>query len=733
MHKFFSYIMIIAFILVPVGLFSQAQIVTLEYFSGGDILINADDGEVLESVDLYEGMQIKTGWRISTGQDGTAELKMKPNGTIIKLASSTTFTVKALDTGTGKRQNEFEILTGKFRAVAQKFTGGGEDYYYRFTSPSAICGVRGTDFGMEVSEGKEIAFTLTGLIDFINASGSTIAIGAGQMANALASTFQSFTIPGDYMNSINDSLSFLKAQAEGSVSQPTPTPETTTGPEIPEGEQKTQAPVDPWLQKLLKMEIGSVTIDNTTYGKVVMQPEIDLDFMKIGFYLPIIYTTDMFNPDTWYHPDGNNEWSFGTDPAFGEDYTLRAADFFSDLFLKIKYFQLGKQRDPYFIKLGSLKTFTIGHGLLMENYANDADFPAIRRLGINLGINTDQFGFEIMTNDLLQVLDQKPRIVGTRIVLKPFAPASAFGFGISAVADFNPGQDLPSVSAGPPLPPTADEIGNPMFFNLGFDLDIPILPEDPLSIILFADIGAMLPWFQTDGSGAYSSIKAGPAYTAVWSDGSQMPLRNYGFSTGIFGKLFILDYRFDFRYYTGTFKHAFFDRSYDRTAAETAVAVADYMLDPTNPEYDKTLMGLYFEAGYTWEEFFSINIGYMQPLTLDATGQMSLDGEDSFRITAKLEKDALPPIVPVYGSISYERSYFVPMLLGQQPTGKALSFWDQYSVLQGELVYSFSPNMDLAILLTNAIAKDAAGEVIYDGSGNPKMDITFSLETRVHF
>ena len=71
------------------------------------------------------------------------------------------------------------------------------------------------------------------------------------------------------------------------------------------------ASVMAWMKDNMGMEIGSVTIDGTSYSKVVLAPEVRIGRLKLGLYLPVIYNDDLFNPSTWYEPGGNNEWDFG--------------------------------------------------------------------------------------------------------------------------------------------------------------------------------------------------------------------------------------------------------------------------------------------------------------------------------------------------------------------------------------------------------------------------------------
>ena len=67
------------------------------------------------------------------------------------------------------------------------------------------------------------------------------------------------------------------------------------------------------VKDFLGMEIGSITIDGKTYSKVLLQPEFAIGDLQLSLYLPVVYETDLFNPDDWHHPAGNDEWSFGTD------------------------------------------------------------------------------------------------------------------------------------------------------------------------------------------------------------------------------------------------------------------------------------------------------------------------------------------------------------------------------------------------------------------------------------
>ncbi|MBN2442595.1 MAG: hypothetical protein JXJ04_14670, partial [Spirochaetales bacterium] len=448
---------------------------------------------------------------------------------------------------------------------------------------------------------------------------------------------------------------------------------------------------------------------------------------KTALYLPIIYQDDMFDPDKWYKPLGNNEWSFGTDQEGVVDIT---SDFLSDFFLKIKYLQWGYPRDDFWIKIGNMNDFTIGHGLIMKNYANDSEFPAVRRLGLNLGMDFESAGFEFISNDISEII-KSPRIIGGRGFIRPIG---SLALGLSVIADINPGEDLPTLSGGPL--PTAEEIGNPMLINVGIDIDQPIIESGLLSIVLFADLAGMFPWFLNDGSGAYAGIDAGPHFEAIVTGDSDTFLRNYGFSTGFFGNVLVIDYVLDFRIFSGTFRPQFFDTTYDTKSSNYALETAEYILNPEAEEWDSLTMGIYMQGGYTLDKIFSIEIGYMLPMTMGSVnGFEFMNGEDSLHAQFILRSDVIP-VVNLSGSISYDRSYFYKMLAGEKsPTGKMLDWFDEYTSLNGEIVYAVSDNLDIAYLFSTAVARDPeTGDILYESDNRTmKIDYSMGIETRIHY
>lgn len=718
---------------------SDEPVVRLMYFY--DIEVVTPDEEVLYEEDLEPEMALPTGSIIITGSGGEAELLMDPNGTIIRLAEETNFQIVDLAGIGDNTVNKFQMDVGKFRAVAAAVTG---DDSYEFGGPASVCGVRGTDFGMDVNPGagSEEAYVLEGLIDYSKKGPGnaleTIKLGKGQMGNAYGVNFAPTEIPAARLAQIQEKMGFKKLSAESvptKAPEPTATPEpeegtvpgTATAEPTPEptGEPAPPAPELPdWLKELLGMEIGSVTIDDQVYGKVVFQPTFKIDKLKTALYLPIIYKKDMFDPADWYRPKGNDEWSFGFDQTEPMDM---AADFVSDLALKLKYFQWGEQRDPFWFKMGNLDNFTIGHGLIVDNYANDADFPSIRRVGVNLGVKMEGWGIETLINDLADI-----RIVGGRIYFEILPPVA---LGLSIISDINPGGDLPEEEVSIPgnaNVPTDAMIGDPMFFNLGLDLDIPIVESDLLSLVGFTDVSALLPYYNKAGEGAYSAINQGADLSSlITPDGS---LKNWGASGGVLGNVAFIDYKVALNYYTGTFRPGFYNKGYDRNSSTRAVEAANYSLNPDSSEYVPTL-GIYGQGGYTMDKIFSIDIGYLWPLEFAEDGNIVPAQEDALHLSFEIFPITIPIVdTKLAGSVTYDRTYFVPMVMGETVSGgKVLGLIDEFSVLQGEIVYGVSSNLDLVISISGAVSRDAAGNIKYDDNGNQMTDTSFGIETAVHF
>ena len=697
---------------------AQAQRLVLEFVDGADFsVVTADKSLMKLGSGIVEGDFVPVGATITTGPSTSAELKLTPNGTIIRLAKSTTFTVAGL-AATSQDKNAFALAAGKVRAVAAK---GGQ---YEMRSQTAVCGVRGTDFAFAVEPGaKALLMVSKGLVAFqkLDDAGSLlgeIPVGAGEAADAFGAAFASFKFSAEQFAEAYGDLAFQKLK-ELDVPSGEPVAEAPKEGEggKPEGEAaaaKEEGPFVKWLREALGMEIGSVTINESTYAKAVIQPEIKLGKVKLGLYLPIIYSSNLFDPDDWYKPNGNSEWDFGTGVGWSDDPLAAGADALSDLALKIKYFEYGRQlEDPFFVKVGNLKGLTLGHGLIMRNYANDTEFPSVRRVGFNLGIDGGSAGFEAIVNDLAE-----PEIFGTRLFFRP-VPDFKLALGFSAVADLNPVASL----SDPNL------VGDPIMLGTGVDLDLPIISSDLMSLRFFADAATTIPYLRETTTGGGES---GFRYDVLYDGGK---FKNWGAASGLMGRVLFLDWRLEYRYFTGLFRSSYFDSTYDRKRAEYALAYQPY-LDGASISDAPTVMGVYGEGGFSLlKDKLSFGFGYFWPWSPDADSFEDQLVKSNDELHARLAvKKGLVPVVDLSGAIFYDRRG-----LAKAIAEGSFRLFDESTVFGGELVMPVpkTPNLDLAILFATVPVRESDGSIRWKDSnpaaGIPEVKPSISIETRLHF
>jgi hypothetical protein len=656
---------------------AQQPRMVIEYFENNSagMYVRAADGREIEGAELNFGDELAVGDTLVTMKGDLAELRLVPNGSIIRVAENTNFTVSSVQGRDGAAKNAFAVAVGKIKTVAAK----GKGYQYSFQGATAVCGVRGTSFIFSVMPGqRELAYVIEGLVDFTNASGQTLALGAGMAADALAASFATFTPPPAELEELQSGMEFQKLSEAEVAQAPEEAPPAPEGPEA-EKPAEAKAKTPKWLQRLmgfLGMEIGTQTIAGETWAKVIVQPHFAFGKLRMGLYLPVIYKNDLFDPGQYYRPEGNDEWSFGSDQPAWQDGVLDAVD---DLFLKIRYIEWGEQRDPFFFKVGNLSDITIGHGSIMRRYANDTDFPTVRKIGLNLGLDGKKGGIEAMVSDAADWTTDLP-IVGLRGHINLFGPLA---LGLTALTDLNPEQVVYGA---------ASTYGNPIFLNGGLDLECPIIETESLKIIPYVDAAAMVPYFREAPA---AGIPAGLAWDAFWP--GSWPPNNWGLMAGVLGNVSPIDYRLELRYTDGTFRPAFYDGLYDRVSRNYVIDLVTYLSDPNNPRYNVQTLGVYGELGYTMKRAFYISGGYYWPWpTNPSLARTYNEWPDD---TLRLEFGILKGLLPLYGSISMYRMGIAAPLI---KTGR-LDFFDENLLFSGEIVYPFSPIVEFALQVTTNV------------------------------
>jgi hypothetical protein len=741
--------------LLAMAAYGQAgQSMILEFVDGADLTVVYPDSTAytLRSGAVQEGDTIPIGSSVRTGPSTSAEMRLSPNGTIIKLARSTNFRIDGLATAQ-TTQNGFTLVAGKIRSVAAKGSN------LSIHTSSTVAGVRGTDFTLTFEEGsKALLMVAKGSVEYgrLGTGGQiaeSIMVGAGQFADLFAGFVPAAFTPEQFASEFEDvdiAPEKLPPEAEEPVAEETEEDAEGEGDEEsddtedadildetgeePDAEEesagsKEESPVVTWLREILGMELGSISIGEQTYAKAVIQPTFNLGKLRLGLYLPIIYQSNLFDPSDWYHPMGNDEWSFGTDIGWSDNTTDAAIDAATDLALKIRFLEYGRPLyDPFFIKIGNLDSFTIGHGLLMRNYANDSDFPAVRHLGLNLGIDQGTWGFEALTNDLLD-----NQIVGGRLYVRPLGKLA---FGVSAVADIGPAwmlnlsEDDPATVGLDDTDIAAINYGDMMFIGTAVDLDLPIVTSGLLSVRMFADGAAMVPYVRNEFTYESEIAESGLRYDMLLGDDGE--LRNWGAAAGFMGNVLFIDWRLEYRYFTGVFKPAFFDSGYERKRPELLEEWAGYLSGADPMDQSPSVMGVYGEGGASiLQDKLAFSFGYFWPWAADANtlSEQIASANDYFKAVLEI-KQGLIPVVDIAGAITYERKNFINTLTGED----SATLFDENTVFSGELIVPVpgAPNLNLALVVSTAMARNAAGDInLIDGK--PEIIPVVTLETRLRF
>lgn len=754
----------------------QNPIAVLEFFEdAAHVTIVDEDGF---EVNFYMGMGLSPGDRIIT-TESSVEIRIDPNGSIMKIAPGTDFALESLEGRDGADTNRVTVRRGRFRMIAASFSDRTSRYEVR--TPTAVAGVRGTDFGTEVSsaedepasdeaplgaapptegtppseappaEGtppsgtpptREEFFVFDGEVIVTNIeTEEAVFVSSGQSVDLWAPEFLPIEMDAATIAARQGGLAFQRldpTQVPGVV--PVEEPEIVdvepeTLPEPPEDEEET-APgaVDRFFGRLAEisgLQIGSITLNGETYARVAFQPRISIGKLDAALYLPVVYRENLFDPSDWYQPEGNNEWSFGSDKNWSEDPLEGLRDLGTDLALKIRYIEYAERGDPFFLKVGNLSSFTIGQGLLMRNYANDVDFPVVRRIGFNTGIDLEKWGLEVLTNDLAA-----PEIYGGRIYFRPAAPVIPAAVGISAVTDIVPSDEISLTDRdGDPLDPetvavlSAARDGEPLFLNVGMDIEVPIVDGDRFSLIGFAEAGGLIPYLREEVTLGAETLNSG-LKTSALVDFSSGDLKNFGWTAGGRGQFSILTYRAEFRSYDGIFRPAFYGPNYDRLRGNYAAETVAYLFDTEADEFQVRTMGVAAEAGVDLFDLVFFSAGYFWPWQQDEDGDWEGSNDDEFSIGLAL-KDGLIPFGITAGA-EYRRTHFAATVAGWDEYKDAHLF-DAYTTLEGYVRYPLTEAIDLEARISTAVVRNEDGEVVYNNNGSPQVAPVLAIQTRIGF
>jgi len=264
----------------------------------------------------------------------------------------------------------------------------------------------------------------------------------------------------------------------------------------------------------------------------------------------------------------------------------------------IRYIRYGRKRDPLYVVAGQLWGATIGHGTLVNRYANSLslDHP---KFGLAVDVNTTYFGIESFADSLAN-----PTVVGGRVYLRPFGEtpiARGLAIGASLVTD----RIAPLT-----VPGAADEQGNLQIgqsrtlYALGVDIEYELLRNSLISLVPYVDGNRL--------AGAGNGLHIGVLTTVnfpipIFDVGLQARLEYRVMKPG-----YLPEY-FDQLYDLGRFQHAAGSSKLPKLrVAEAALAAGG-----------KTIQGYYGELAFNFAGFVQIG-GVYQDYDGDAGASLGL-------------------------------------------------------------------------------------------------------------
>ena len=368
------------------------------------------------------GSTIRNGDQLKIGEDSFAAVIYLDDRSILKVRENTIFSF--MDT---RNSRTVDVVQGTILSNIKK---DGRNKDFRIQTPVSVASVKGTEFAAIVSpSGVDQFICKEGLFEVMNMiSGETVRVSTGQKAvsNSTGNLLQTPALPGEYPSNpeIKDDIQsdgktqteeILEKQGlnqpknseskidvmdnediqeseidEPSIEQPEESNFDVTGEdgkqiETPNG----GSPLKPFSMGL---GIGSATLDGVLYNQLALRPEINI--WKLGIGLDLVLYVDN---------EGNmrmEEWDIKNDPSLLLD--------------KILFLRFGKKEDPIWIKYGSIESMTLGYGGLMNSYSNMMEFPSVRRVGINTGLNIGPIGGELFLSNIKD-LSRGGTVIGTRM------------------------------------------------------------------------------------------------------------------------------------------------------------------------------------------------------------------------------------------------------------------------------------------------------------------------------
>jgi len=223
------------------------------------------------------------------------------------------------------------------------------------------------------------------------------------------------------------------------------------------------------------MQVGKLGEDwflNTSIGTVVA-----FDKWVLGLHVPLRIRVVDNDPeqDKWYREEDWDETS---------DWTR-----------VVRFIQYGRERDPFYARLGELAAASIGHGTIVSRYYNTLEVDHYHT-GLSTKVNLEQGGAELLTNDILAW-----NLVAVRGYVRPFLLAmdepspflAKIVTGTTFAADFQAPWEIRMQQGPNGAVPKVDGESNLLFdaraaWLWGIDTELELVKTATLAVLPYMDV-----------------------------------------------------------------------------------------------------------------------------------------------------------------------------------------------------------------------------------------------------
>lgn len=158
---------------------SHASAGFLESFSGAVFLKTKATGKWATA---QKGTAVEPGDRVKTGEDGRALVKLS-DGTKLTIANLTELEITGYSLKKSERSASLFLSSGKMRAIVSKFSGRSD---FKVKTPTAVSGVRGTDFIVMNQGEANVLFGEDGQVEVTGDTGKPVALKPAMMTESTA-------------------------------------------------------------------------------------------------------------------------------------------------------------------------------------------------------------------------------------------------------------------------------------------------------------------------------------------------------------------------------------------------------------------------------------------------------------------------------------------------------------------------------------------------------------------